>query len=629
MVRNLAIKYLDRNMSDIIQLLPDSVANQIAAGEVVQRPSSVVKELVENSIDSGAKMVKLIIKDAGRALIQVIDDGNGMSENDARLAFERHATSKITNAEELFAIRTKGFRGEALASIAAIAHVELKTRPIENDLGTLVEIEGSVIKTHEPCQCAAGTSFSVKNLFYNVPARRNFLKSDAVETKHILDEFQRIALPHPDIEFRMYHNEQELFHLKPGNTRQRLVAFFGTRYDERLVPVSEETDIVRIRGFVGKPEFARRTRGEQFFFVNNRFIKSNYLNHAVKTAFEGLIGEGQHPFYALHLEVDPGLIDVNIHPTKTEIKFQDERSIYAILRSSVKQALGKFSVAPSLDFEQETSIQIAPLHSDREVPHPSIQVNSNYNPFHTAEKLGSSGKSGGALASRFGNDRVEPEQWKALYAITEELEGLSNSDQRTAQQGADRELETHMATFQLHRKYIVTTIRSGMIIVDQQRAHERVMYEFYQNCLKKQTGSSQQLLFPQTITLSASDFTLVESIIDELHAAGFEAEPFGGKELIIRGVPAESKNTDPVRFLESVLEEVKNHSDRKNEEHLDTVALALARSSSIRAGQVLAEIEMRELLDQLFACELPYHSATGTPTIVTFTLSELEQKFKK
>lgn len=619
-------------MSDIIQLLPDSVANQIAAGEVVQRPSSVVKELIENAIDAGAESIQLIFKDAGRTLIQVIDDGKGMSENDARLAFERHATSKITEAEQLFNIRTKGFRGEALASIAAIAHVDLKTRPHEDELGTQVQVEGSAIKLHEPCQAAAGTTFSVKNLFYNVPARRNFLKSDAVETKHILDEFQRIALPHPNIEFRVYHNDQELYHLKPGNMRQRLVAFFGSRYDERLVPVEEKTDIVEIRGFVGKPEFARRTRGEQFFFVNNRFIKSNYLNHSIKTAFDGLIQEGQHPFYALHLEVDPSLIDVNIHPTKTEIKFQDERSIYAILRSAVKQSLGKFSVAPSLDFEQESSIQIAPLHGTRDIPQPTINVNPDYNPFSTSGGSASQQSSrGGGMAAGFGPGRPQPSQWKELYAITEELGAVPSPTQQedTSKDAFPSEEAARTATFQLHRKYIVTTIRSGMIIVDQQRAHERVMYEYYQGCLRKHTGSSQQLLFPQTVSVSGSDYALLEGMLEELQSAGFEVEPFGGKELIIRGVPAESRNSDPVRFLESVLEEVKHHSDKDGTGHLDSVALALARSSAIRSGQVLADVEMQELLDQLFACELPYHSATGAPTIITFTLSDLEQKFKK
>lgn len=617
-------------MSDIIQLLPDSVANQIAAGEVVQRPSSVVKELIENAIDAGAESIQLIFKDAGRTLIQVIDDGKGMSENDARLAFERHATSKITQAEQLFHLRTKGFRGEALASIAAIAHVDLKTRPHEDELGTQVQVEGSVIKLHEPCQATAGTTFSVKNLFYNVPARRNFLKSDSVETKHILDEFQHVALPHPNIEFRVYHNDQELYHLKPGNMRQRLVAFFGSRYDERLVPVEEKTDIVEIRGFVGKPEFARRTRGEQFFFVNNRYIKSNYLNHAVKTAFEGLIQEGQYPFYALHLEVDPSLIDVNIHPTKTEIKFQDERSIYAILRSTVKQSLGKFSVAPSLDFDQESSIQIAPLHGSRDIPQPTIDVNPDYNPFSLGNGNSSQQPSReGGLAAGFGSSRPQASQWKELYAITEELGAAPTQREFPSREAFPSEEATRTVTFQLHRKYIVTTIRSGMIIVDQQRAHERVMYEYYQACLRKHKGNSQQLLFPQTVSVSGSDYVLLEGILKELQSAGFEVEPFGGNELIIRGVPAESRNSDPVRFLESVLEEVKHHSDKDGTGHLDALALALARSSAIRSGQILADVEMQDLLDQLFACELPYHSASGVPTIITFTLSDLEQKFKK
>ena len=370
-------------MPDIIQLLPDAVANQIAAGEVIQRPASAVKELLENAIDAGSDTISLVIKDAGKALIQVNDNGFGMSETDARLSFERHATSKIKSADDLFNINTKGFRGEALASIAAIAQVELKTKIVGTDLGTQIIIEGSEVKEQEVCNCSKGTSFSIKNLFYNVPARRNFLKSNPVEIKHIIEEFQRVAMVHADIAFSMYNNGNEVFNLKKGSFRQRIVGIFGEKYNQKLVPVTENTDIVSIEGFVSKPEFAKKTRGEQYFFVNDRFIKNPYLNHAVNNAFDQLLSKDQFPSYFLKLTIDPSKIDINIHPTKTEIKFEDERAIYAIIRTAVKQALGKFNIAPTLDFEQESSFNVPLMKSSDSVKAPSIKVNKDYNPFET------------------------------------------------------------------------------------------------------------------------------------------------------------------------------------------------------------------------------------------------------
>jgi len=400
-------------MPDIIQLLPDFVANQIAAGEVIQRPASVVKELLENAVDAGASSIQVILKDSGRTLIQIIDDGKGMTMPDARMCFERHATSKISSADDLWKIKTKGFRGEALASIASVAQVELKSRQEGSDLGTCVKIEGSTVSECEPCQTAIGTSFAVRNLFYNVPARRQFLKSDSVENKHVMDEFQRLALAHPEVAMSMHHNNNEVYHLPKGSYRQRTVGIFGQKYDERLVPVEEETDLVKVTGFIGKPEFARKTRGEQFFFVNDRFIKHHYLHHAVTGALDGLLQDSQYPFYLIYLEVNPSMVDVNIHPTKTEVKFREERAIYSILKSAIRKSLGQFQVAPTLDFEQESSLNIAPFDGKSPVSIPQITVNPHYNPFEQSErKEPTRAKTSGAIErSRGGGD------WKEMYKI--------------------------------------------------------------------------------------------------------------------------------------------------------------------------------------------------------------------
>ena len=492
-------------MSSIIQLLPDHVANQIAAGEVVQRPASVVKELLENAVDAKATDIKLIIKYAGKSLVQVIDNGLGMSITDSRLCFERHATSKIRQAEDLFSLHTKGFRGEALASIAAIAHVEMKTKQDQEELGTHIIIEGSKFVSQEPTVLPKGTSFSVKNLFFNIPARRNFLKSETVEMRHIVDEFQRVALAHPNIYFTMYHNGSEHFNLPNSNYRQRIVTIFSGKTNEKLVPVQEETEIVNIQGFVGKPEFSKKNRGEQFFFVNDRYIKSGYLHHAVMSAFDGLLKDGAQPTYFLYLNVPPNTIDINIHPTKTEIKFDDEHALYAILRSAIKHSLGQFNVAPILDFDRDPNLDTPYEYKNATANYPKVEVDNNYNPF-SDEKPNK---------HFFGNNNYKKQEsntsWESLYVgLKQDTQDVSNftfeNDEVTASLFDEKEEEqTINRTYQIHKKYIVSPIKSGMVIMDQQRAHQRVLYEqFLRNMTVKQ-ASSQQLLFPLQLYFSSNE----------------------------------------------------------------------------------------------------------------------------
>jgi len=482
-------------MADIIKLLPDHVANQIAAGEVVQRPASVVKELMENAIDAGASTIKLIIKDGGKTLIQVVDDGMGMSETDARLSFERHATSKITSAQDLFNLHTKGFRGEALASIAAIAHVDMQTRKEDSEVGVQIKIEGSKIVSQDVVVTPKGTSISVKNLFFNIPARRNFLKSHQVELRHITDEFHRVALVHPNIEFHFYNNGSELFNLPKTRHRQRIAHIFGNRMEDRLVPVNEETEVVKISGFVCKPEFAKKSRGEQFFFANDRFIKSPYLHHAVTAAFEGLIKPEMYPGYFLYLEVDPSSIDINIHPTKTEVKFDDENTLYAILRSTVKHSLGQFNVAPVLDFEHDPNLDTPYAYKERDAILPKVTVDASFNPF--IEKSG-----GRAMGGSF--QKASAKGWESMFEGLEkdiDVEEFSSVviESESEVQGslyADDEVEEHLAaTFQLRRKYVMSTVRSGLLVIHQNRAHERILFEKFLGEITVKEGVSQQLLF--------------------------------------------------------------------------------------------------------------------------------------
>ncbi|HIY76538.1 MAG TPA: DNA mismatch repair endonuclease MutL [Candidatus Sphingobacterium stercorigallinarum] len=615
-------------MSDIIQLLPDSVANQIAAGEVVQRPSSAVKELLENAIDSGADSIKLVIKDAGKSLIQVIDNGCGMSESDALRCFERHATSKIRKADDLFAIRTMGFRGEAMASIAAIAHVELKSRRIEDELATIVEIEGSEIIRQYPDQAPAGTNIAVKNLFFNIPARRNFLKSNSVELKHIIDEFQRVALAHPD-KFLSFHSDgNELYHLPKETLKQRIIHLFGKTYNQRLVPVEETTSIIEIKGYIGKPEFAKKTRGEQFFFVNNRFIKDPYLNHAVLTAYEDILSLDTFPLYILFIDIDPSKIDINVHPTKTEIKYEDEKSIYAILRSTVKRSLGRYNIAPTLDFDQESGFNnlITPKPLE-EIQAPTISFNPNFNPFETDSPRYERTKDYRATTDK---TPAIPRNWDSLYKVTEDPEPqqLSLINEGSEKESPELNTQPTKQFFQLHNRYVVSQIVSGFMLIDQQAAHERILFEQFQQQLIDSQGVSQQSLFPQTVALNPSDFSLLDDMLPEIQALGFQLRPFGKNTYIVDGVPADLENINESQLIERLLEDFKSQSDLRLNKR-DRLAKSLARQAAIKAGTKLDTESMAELIDRLFACQSPSISLAGRPIIITFTLQELAERFGK
>ena len=628
-------------MSDIIQLLPDSVANQIAAGEVVQRPASAVKELIENAIDAGADKIKLIVKDAGKSLIQVIDNGCGMSITDARLCFERHATSKIRQAEDLFAIRTMGFRGEALASIAAIAQVELKSRRVEDELGTIIQIEGSKVVSQQPEALPAGTSICVKNLFYNIPARRNFLKSNSVEMRHIIDEFQRVALAHPRIFFSLHSEGNELFHLPSETLKQRIVHLFGNNYNQRLVPVEEDTTIITVSGFIGKPEFAKKTRGEQFFFVNKRFVKDPYLHHAVMNAYEDILPTDTYPLYVLFIEIDPSKIDINVHPTKTEIKYEDDKAMYAILRSTVKRSLGRYNITPTLDFNQETSftnfITNKPLE---EIQAPTISFNPNFNPFEDAKSSSASSRASSYAAGLEKKTGI-PQNWDSLYQITQEgtPEQLSLHEEEKAFSSVSAREHTSSSTisqdpvkqfFQLHNRFIVSQIHSGFMLIDQQAAHERILYEHYMEQLEHNQGSSQQSLFPQTVELSPADCVLMEDILPEIQTLGFQVRPFGKTTFIVDGIPADlGQGIHETKILEQLLEDFKNNKDELQLNKRENLARSLAKNAAIKPGTALDNQEMAELIDKLFATQSPSISIHGKPIVVTITLQELMERFNK
>lgn len=618
-------------MSDIIRLLSDSVANQIAAGEVVQRPASVVKELLENSIDAGATQIKLYIKEAGRSLVQVIDNGKGMSITDARMAFERHATSKISQAEDLFSIRTKGFRGEALASIAAVAQVELKTKRKDDSLGTVIEIEGSEIKLHEPVATNDGTIFSVKNLFFNVPARRNFLKSNPVELKHIIDEFQRIALAHPEIDFQLTNGTDNIYNLPKGNLRQRIVSIFGKAYDKKLAPLEEKTDYVKIYGFIGKPEHSRKTRGEQFFFVNNRFIKSHFLNHAVQSCYQGLIPKDHFASYFLFIEVDPKTIDVNIHPTKTEIKFEDEREIYAILNSATRRAIGMFNLSPSLDFETEASLEITNPPKDKILTPPIIKVNPNYNPFHeeakNTEKLYPKESSGYSKSATYNSSSKNTggDDWKKLFENQPAVQTSAIEKEITTNWGDDEAVEKKMLL--IKNRYIVSPVHSGIWIIDRVRATERILFEKFMMQLKKNEGNSQQLLFPHHLQMNASDYSLIMEMRHELLAMGFDFDDLGNGSISINGMPVEAVEVNPEAMVDQILEDFKNNSGVKSSNNYERLALSLAQTISKKEQHILNNKEMNLLVNNLFQCEVPNFTLGGKPIVITFSLEEIEKKF--
>ena len=617
-------------MPDIIQLLSDSVANQIAAGEVVQRPSSAVKELIENAIDSGADKIQLIIKDAGKTLIQVIDNGCGMSITDARMCFERHATSKIRKAEDLFAIRTMGFRGEAMASIAAIAQVELKSKRHEDELGTYIRIEGSEVISQEAVSCPSGTSICVKNLFYNTPARRNFLKGNPVEMRHIIDEFQRVALSHPEIFFTLHHDGNEVFHLPQSSLKQRIVHIFGSAYNQKLVPVEEETTIIQLKGYIGKPEFAKKTRGEQFFFVNNRFIKDPYLNHAVANAYEDLLPNDNYPFYVLFIDIDPSRIDINVHPTKTEIKYQDEKAIYAIIRSSVKRALGKYNITPTLDFNQETGFNnmITPKAHEDIIP-PNISFNPDFNPFQTS--AGKSERELPFLRNLGGERREITKNWGSLYEITE-TPGAAHQQQIPLEEvkSSETQRKPEKQIFQLHNRFIVSQIKSGFMVIDQQCAHERILYERFLDQLENHKGASQSSLFPQTVNLNSADFEVAKDLLADIQALGFQIREFGKNTLIVEGIPADiTIGMTEAEILEHLIEGFKNNHAVLKMNKRKSLARTLAKNASIKPGTLLSPEEMNQMVDELFACEMPNISLAGKPVVITITIEELLQKFGK
>lgn len=600
-------------MTDIIRLLPDAVANQIAAGEVIQRPASAVKELMENALDAGATIIQLIIKDAGKTLIQVVDNGMGMSETDARMAFERHATSKIVKAEDLFAIKSMGFRGEAMASVAAVAQVEMKTRRPEAETGTHLIIEGSKFEKQEPCACQQGTTVIVKNLFFNIPARRNFLKSNASETRHIVEEFQRIAIARPDIGFSMFHDGFEVYRLQPGNLRQRIMGIYGNNYNERMVPVQEETTILSLSGFVLKPEFARKTRGEQYFFVNNRFIKNGYLNHAVSDAFEDLLPNSSFPSYFLLIDIDPAKIDINIHPTKTEIKFEDERSVYAIIRAAVKRSLGKFSITPSLDFDQENAFNI-PVQMYNTTPRPPvITVNPGYNPFRE-------------------NQDDLPQTRTVPWGRSQESI-LNNAVSLPASAGfipeARQEIDKCEVLGQIDKRYIAGNYKNNLILIDQQAAHERILFEKNRKLLQSAPMASQQDLFPQTLTYPPDDFVMISEILPDIGRLGFDLRPFGKNTFVLNGVPSGIEKGREKETIDHILESYKNNNVQFKNNRQENLLRSIAYHLAVKSGQDLSLREMQHIADQLFLCEQPNFTAVGKPTFVTLDRAELEKKFQQ
>ena len=601
-------------MPDIIKLLPDSVANQIAAGEVIQRPASVVKELMENSVDAGGKNISVIIKDSGKTLIQVNDDGCGMSETDARLSFERHATSKISSAKDLFAISTKGFRGEALASVAAVSMVELKTRKEDCETGTLVLINGSRVEAQEPCSCPKGSGFSVKNLFYNIPARRKFLKSDNTELRHIINEFQKIVIAHPDIKFSLHHNDNEIYNLPPSNYRQRIVGVFGKQINQDLITLETETSLISIKGFIGKPEGARRTYGEQFFFVNNRFMKHPYFHKAVAEAYQNILPADAIPTYFIFMEADPASIDINIHPTKTEIKFEDERSIWQILMASVREALGRFNIVPSLDFENEALIDI-PVRSSKDIipEQPSIEVNPRYNPFDKDEPSFRRPD----FIEKF--ERENTANWEKLYSTLEK----ENENPEL-----ERIRETDRKFFQIKNKYIVCPVKSGLMLIDQKRAHERVLYERFLECLSQNRSVSQAELFPVTIDINPVDYHALKEIENDLKLLGFALQFTAKNKITIKGRPSDSASSDPVEMLEILIEEYKSTQADPSTTAREKLASAMAGASAIPYGKTLVQSEMEDLFDALFACPAPNYSPKGKPVIIIITLEDLDKKFK-
>lgn len=590
-------------MSEIIHVLSDAVANQIAAGEVIQRPASVVKELMENAVDAKATTIRVIIKDAGKTLIQVVDNGCGMSDIDAERCFERHATSKISKAEDLFSIQTSGFRGEALASMAAVAEVSLKTCQKGEELGIQIRMAGSKLESKDPVQAQVGSNFQVRNLFFNIPARRKFLKSDQTELRHIINEFNHVALTHPEIEFSMIHNQSEIFQLPVSNLRQRIIGVFGKSTNNYLIPLETETTLITIEGFIGKPEHARRTYGEQFFFVNNRYIKHPYFHKAVMNGYDQILAADHFPSYFIYFTIDPSHIDVNIHPSKTEVKFEDERSIWQILLASVKKAIGKNNLSPSLDFDTEGVIDIPILSKDTEIRQPAIDTNPAYNPFAGEDSYEREKRSTPYLDERF-------EGWEQLF---EPAQGIEVNTQKN---------------LQIRNKYILSPVKSGVMLIDQRRAHERILYERMLTALEEHLPLAQQSLFPETIRLNAADYQVCLEMMAPMEQLGFDIRDFGNNSIVVHGFPAEMKPTDASESIELMIEQYKTMQGLEDMQYAERVSRAAAKASAVQYGKQLNDIEMQELIDQLFACANPNHTPSGSLIVRIMDLQELDAHFK-
>jgi DNA mismatch repair protein MutL len=590
-------------MSDVIHVLSDAVANQIAAGEVIQRPSSVVKELMENAVDAEAGTIRVLITEAGKAMIQVIDDGCGMNENDARRCFERHATSKISRAEDLFAIRTRGFRGEALASMAAVAEVSLKTKKRGEELGTHVRVSGSRMEVHEPVQTPPGSNFQVRNLFFNVPARRKFLNSDHTELRHMINEFTHVALTHPHVECSLIHNQTEILHLPPANLRRRIIGIFGKATNSYLIPLETETSLIRITGFIGKPEHARKTYGEQFFFANNRFIKHPYFHKAVMKGYEQILAPDHVPSYFIYFETDPSKMDVNIHPSKTEVKFEDEKAIWQILLAAVKEAIGRHNLSPSLDFDREGVIDIPVLTKDSEIHIPEISTNPEYNPFDEERPY-----SRRQPVQHYPDSRTEG--WEKLFEPT---------------LVSDAPASRHL---QIKNKYIFSPVKSGVMMIDQRRAHERILYEKMRSAQQSNQPMAQNTLFPETIRLGAEDYQVCLQMLDALTGLGYDIRDFGNNTVVVHGLPSEISPSRAERTLETLLEQFKSMEGNLDNEPLDRLARAAAKASAIEYGRPLSHEEMKILVDQLFACSNHNYTPSGKPIVKIIDLAEIETYFK-
>ncbi len=610
------------NMKGLIAILPDVVANQIAAGEVVQRPASAVKELLENAVDAKATLIKLWVKEGGKTLIQIQDNGTGMNETDARMCFERHATSKIRESEDLFRLHTKGFRGEALATIAAIAKVNLKTKTSDQELGTEIQIEAGEVISQEVCNTPTGTVFTIKNLFYNVPARRKFLKSDGNEFHHILEEFTRVSLAHPDIEFQLFNNNVNVLTLKAGNFKKRIVDLMGSSYEKKLITIEENTELASIQGFIVKPEFAKKKRGEQFFLLNQRFIKSPYLHNAIVNAFSDLIPKDVHPGYFINLEVPADKIDINIHPTKTEVKFEDERYIYAILQAAARKAIGSSHITPSLDFNRETAFDV-PMKTDiRQVTPPSIHVNPGYNPF---KENSFSGKSSQTSYNQM--DFLLPEEDISALLPSDDFSDVESLATEKPSKLIEENNES-FNYFQLNNQFIAVNVNNQLLIVHQNRAHARVLFEKMQHSMEHNSSATQMELFPESMELSPLDYALFEEIAADLMQIGFDIDPFGTNTIVVRGIPTDAEGIRAAEIIEHLLEEYKNFEVQQKTTQKEKIARILANKLAVKSGILLNRMEVNNLISDLLQCKMPHISPSGKPVFLNFTIEELQNKFQ-